>query len=248
MNKKNLNRKKTLNVTGFGLIAAAAVIVVLTLIMNTRIADEKYREFLEWLMTLEERIVSLPNKWLIAIAILALFLIKNIIPIPVPFICFMSGMVFDPVVAVALNTAGFAVLLYTKYRWGKRAGGGVALKTLRRYDNVREMIDNAGSAKLAALVALRIIPSFPVNAVSKIYGGLNFPAGKFMAVSLIALLPKIISYSYMGSNFSQPFTWKFMAPIVVLLLISGVTALTVNSVLEKRKGEGKNGKCKTVEE
>lgn len=248
MNKKNLNRQSALNLTGFGLIAAAAVIVVLTLVMNTRMMDGKYNEFLNSLMILEERIVSLPYKWLIAIAILAVFLIKNIIPIPVPFICLMSGMVFEPVIAVAVNTAGFALLLYTKYMWGKKAGGGVAVKTLKRYDNVREMMDRAGNGKLAVLVALRIIPSLPVNAVSKIYGGMNFPVGRFMIASLIGLLPKILSYSYMGSNFSQPFTWKFMAPVVALLLISGVSTLTVNSVLEKRKGEGKNGKCKTAEE
>ena len=45
----------------------------------------------------------------------------------------------------------------------------------------------------------------------------------------------------MGGNIAQPFTWHFMAPVIILLVISGTAVLITNIALEKRKGENKNG-------
>ncbi len=248
MERKNLDRKNAMYLSSAGLFGLAAMLVVLTLIMGTKTMDGKYKEFLEILMDMEEKIFELPYKWLIVAAILLVFLLKNFIPIPTPFICLMTGMVFETPYSIIINTAGFSLLLLTKYYWGKKFGGGTAIKTLKKYDNVREMMDKAGPGKLACLVALRIIPSIPVNAVSKIYGGMNFPVGRFMLASVIGFFPKIWSYSYMGGNIFHPFTWNFMAPIVMLLIISGTSTLMVNIILEKRKGDNRNGKHSVVKE
>lgn len=247
MKQKNLDRKAALYLSAVGMYAAAAVLVALTLIMGTKLMDAKYAEFLNALMELEEKIVGLPYKWLIVLAIFLVFLLKNFVPIPTPFICLMTGMVFDVKLSIVINTVGFSMLLLTKYYWGYRFGGGTAIKTLKKYDNVREMMDKAGPGKLAVLVALRIIPSIPVNAVSKIYGGMHFPVGRFLIASLIGFFPKIWSYSYMGGNLFHPFTWKFMAPIVGLLVFSGTVTLVVNLLLEK-KGDTKNGKYNAIKE
>lgn len=248
MNKKNLDRKNAMYLSSAGLFGGALVLIALTLVMSTQLMTGKYNEFLVFLNEVEQKIFELPYKWLILIAIFLVFLSKNFIPIPTPFICLMTGMIFKTPYSVIINTIGFSMLLLTKYYWGKRFGGGTAVKTLKKYDNVREMMNKAGNGKLAVLVALRIIPSIPVNAVSKIYGGMNFPVGRFLIASLIGFFPKIWSYSYMGGNFAHPFTWKFMGPIVALLIISGLSTLIVNIALEKRKGDNKNGKHQPVEE
>jgi hypothetical protein len=44
----------------------------------------------------------------------------------------------------------------------------------------------------------------------------------------------------MGGNIAQPFTWKFMSPIIILLILSGVVTWVVNITLDKRKGEDDN--------
>lgn len=248
MERKNLDRKHALYLSAGGMFAGAVVLVIITLVMGTATMDGKYREFLEALMELEEKIVELPYKWLIVIAILVVFMLKNFIPIPTPFICLMTGMVFETPYSIIINTVGFTMLLLTKYFWGRRFGGGAAIKTLKKYDNVREMMAKAGNGKLAVLVALRLIPSIPVNPVSKIYGGMKFPVVRFVLASLIGFFPKIWSYSYMGGNIFHPFTWKFMGPIVALLIISGASTVIVNLILEKRKGDGTNGKHQSVEE
>lgn len=242
MEKKNLNRKKALNLTSIGLFVAAVVIAVITVVMSTKVAEGGWAEFLHALDRLQDFIMGLDNKYLIVIAIFGVYVLRGVLPIPFPFIMMMTGVMFRPVNAIIINTIGTAIVLLITYYWGKVTNGGVAIKKLEKYDNVREMMSHHGKTKLGVLVALRLIPSIPMNMVSKAYGGMNFPLDGFVVASLLGFFPKIWVYSVMGGNISQPFTWKFMGPIIFLLILSGVATLIVNFALEERKGDNKNVK------
>ena len=242
MNKKNLNRKKALNLTSMGLFVAAVVIAIITIVMSTKVAEGGWAEFLHSLDRLQDFIMSLDNKYLIVIAILGVYVLRGVLLIPFPFILMMTGVMFRPVNAIIINTIGVTIVLLITYYWGKATGGGVAIKKLEKYDNVREMMSHHGKAKLGALVALRLIPSVPMNMVSKAYGGMKFPLDGFVVASLLGFFPKIWVYSVMGGNIAQPFTWKFMGPIIFLLILSGGATLIVNFALEERKGDNKNVK------
>lgn len=240
MEKKKLSRRRVLYATSIGLFVAAIVIAVITVFMSTKVAEGGWAEFLGALDRLQTSIQALDNKWLIVIAIIGVFVIKGFLPIPFPFILIMTGVMFRPVNAILINTFGTVVVFTINYLWGRFTGGGVAIKKLEKYDNVRDMMAHHGKTKLGVLVALRLIPSVPVNLISKTYGGMKFPLYDFLVASLLGFFPKIWTYSVMGGNISQPFTWSFMAPIIVLLILSGVATLIVNITLEKRKGENKN--------
>ena len=240
MEQKKLNRKRVLYATSIGLFVAAIVIAVITVFMSTKVAEGGWTEFLSTLDRLQTSIQSLENRWLIVIALLGVFVLKGFLPIPFPFILIMTGVMFPPVNAILINTFGTVIVFTINYLWGKFTGGGVAIKKLEKYDNVKEMMSHHGKTKLGVLVALRLIPSVPVNLISRTYGGMKFPLYDFLVASLLGFFPKIWTYSVMGGNISQPFTWGFMAPIIVLLILSGVATLIVNITLEKRKGENKN--------
>ena len=242
MEKKHLNRKTVLNVTSIGMFVAAIVIAVITFVMSTKMAEGGWAEFLHTLDRLQDFIISLENKYLIVIAILGVYVLRGFLPIPFPFILMMTGVMFRPVNAIIINTVGTSIVLLITYYWGKKTKGGVAIKKLNKYDNIREMMSHHGKTKLGVLVALRIIPSVPMNLVSKTYGGMKFPIDGFLVASLLGFFPKIWVYSVMGGNIAQPFTWRFMGPIIFLLILSGFVTLIVNITLEQRKGENKNVK------
>ena len=242
MEKKNLNRKKALNLTSIGLFAAAIVIAIITVVMSTKVAEGGWAEFLHTLDRLQDFIMGLENKYLIVIAILVVYVLRGVLPIPFPFILMMTGVMFKPVNAIIINTIGTTIVLIITYYWGKLTNGGVAIKKLEKYDNVREMLSHHGKTKLGVLVALRLIPSVPMNMVSKAFGGMKFPLDGFIVASLLGFFPKIWVYSVMGGHIAQPFTWKFMGPIIFLLILSGVATLIVNFALEERKGDNKNVK------
>ncbi len=240
MERKNLNRKAVLNLTSIGLFVAAVVVAAITVVMSTKVAEGGWAEFLHTLDRLQNFIMALENKYLIVIAILFVYALRGFLPIPFPFILIMTGVMFEPVYAIIINTVGSTIVLLITYFTGRLTGGGVAVKKLEKYDNIREMLAHHGKTKLGVLVALRLIPSVPVNLVSKVFGGMKFPVDGFIVASLLGFFPKIWTYSVMGGNIAQPFTWKFMGPIIFLLILSGVSTLIVNITLEKRKGENKN--------
>ena len=68
--------------------------------------------------------------------------------------------------------------------------------------------------------------------VSRIYGSINCEYDKFMIISLLGFLPKILSYAIIGQNVFNPFSLAFILPIIILLVISGVSCIAFNYVLE----------------
>ena len=148
---------------------------------------------------------ALENRWLLATAITLIYVLRSFVPIPFPFLFMMTGVMFRAPEALLINTMGFCVVLVTTYWVGRSTDGGVALKKLKKFDNIQEMIGHHGKTKLGVLVALRLIPGIPVNTVSTIYGGMGFPLGRYVIASVIGYFVKIWTYTVMGGNIAQPF-------------------------------------------
>lgn len=236
MEKRNLNRRTALNLTSIGLLIAVIIINLITIIMQTKLADAGWLEFLRMLEEMQEFIRHLDNKWLIVIAIMTVYGLRAIVPIPYPFLIIMTGVMFRPINAIIINTAGFCVVTVISYWFGRFTKGGFAMKQLNKYENVKHiLLSNTGKTKLSILVASRIIPAIPINLVSNMYGGMKYPFIRFMIASIIGFSPKILAYTLMGGSITQPFTWKFMAPIIVLLLLTSIVTFGVNIALDKRK-------------
>lgn len=248
MEKRNLDRKSALNLSAIGLFAVAILLTVITLVMSTKVAEGGWAEFLRALGKLQDFIQSLDNNWLIAIAILVVYALKSFIPIPFPFIMIMTGVMFEPVTALLLNVAGFSITLSIVYWFGRRLDEGVAVRRLKKYENVKEMLTHAGKTKLGVLFLIRLIPSIPINMASRFYGGIKFPYFKFMLASVGGYFIKLCTYSVMGGNIAQPFTWHFMGPVITLLVISGISVIIANVVLEKKKGDNKDGTTECIKE
>ena len=54
------------------------------MIMSTQVAEGGWAEFLRALGKLQDFIQSLENNWLIGLAILAVYALKSVVPIPFP--------------------------------------------------------------------------------------------------------------------------------------------------------------------
>lgn len=248
MEKRNLDRKGAMNISAIGFFAVAIALTIITLVMSTKVAEGGWAEFLKALGKIQDFIQSLEKSWLIAIAIIIVYILKSFVPIPFPFIMIMTGVMFEPSTALALNIVGFSITLSIVYWYGRRFDEGMALRKLKKYENVSEMLKHAGKTKLGVLFLIRLIPSVPINMASQFYGGIKFPFWKFLAASVAGYFIKLWTYSVIGGNIAQPFTWHFMAPVIILLTVSGIAVLITNIILEKKKGEDKNGTDKCIEE
>ena len=149
-------------------------------------------------------------------------------------------MVFPTPFAVIINIAGYVVLVTIKYIWGKHLGRGYVYKILRRYENIQQMMDSDAKFKDGLLFGLRVVPNIPINTVSQVYGAMNFNYYKFIALSVLGFLPRIISYSMVGRHVYNPFSLGFMLPIVIMFVISGVAIIGVNGFIEIHNKRIKN--------
>ncbi|MBQ5995712.1 MAG: VTT domain-containing protein [Clostridia bacterium] len=200
----------------------------------------RYEAFLTMLDDFEDAVASIPNKGLVILAIILIYLAKSVIPIPTSAVCVIAGMVFPTPFAVIINIAGYVVLVTIKYIWGKHLGRGYVYKILRRYENIQQMMDSDAKFKDGLLFGLRVVPNIPINTVSQVYGAMNFNYYKFIALSVLGFLPRIISYSMVGRHVYNPFSLGFMLPIVIMFVISGVAIIGVNGFIEIHNKRIKN--------
>jgi uncharacterized membrane protein YdjX (TVP38/TMEM64 family) len=195
---------------------------------------DKIRALQEKLNEFEMTVASLPNKWLVLVAVLALFCLKVFVPIPIPTICLISGIVFPSQASFIINVIGVSLLLTIKFFWGKRFGPGAVSKLYKKNEAVTSVLESKqGRGNPWLLFGLRIVPYAPLNMVSQIYGSMNCEYDLFMIISLLGFLPKLLSYTLIGQNVFNPFSLAFILPIVILLMLSGVSLIGFNLLLER---------------
>lgn len=222
------------------LIIIGVVLIGITLLMQVQQFTERYEEFLRILADFEDAVASIPIKELVILAILLIYLAKSILPIPTSAVCVIAGMVFPTYQAVIINIAGYILLITIKYVWGKHLGRGYVYKILSRYDNIQQLMESDKKFKDGLLFGLRIVPNMPINTVSQVYGAMRFSYKKFIFLSVLGFLPRIISYSMVGRHVYNPFSLGFMLPIVTMFVISGIAIISVNGFIEIHNRRIKN--------
>ena len=229
--KKNKKQKKLLLFSGLILIALSLGVAVL-------LVSLQYDELWHWyavtrqnLARLEEYIAHIDIEWKFFIAIMLLFAVKSFFPIyPTSTVCFLSGIVLPMYYAVPVNILGFILLVTIRYFWGKRFGAGSAWRLISKTDVLRRVIQQDKKGNSALLIALRLIPAMPINSISGIYGSFEFGYGKFVLLSVIGFMPKLISFTFVGRNLYDPLSPGFLVPIMLLMFFSGVSLLSVNGI------------------
>ncbi len=224
----------------FACFGVAAALVVITYIMMLPQAQKSFQSIIAWFDSLE-LFIARYESFTAFFLIMLIFLLKsyvNIIPFSVLFIA--SGMVFDEYIAFLINVSGMMLMCLPMFYIGKKRGGGGAHKLLNRSETIYKFMDFGGKGNKWMLALMRFIPVFPPNIVSRAYGGTGMKTGEYMVYSLLGFLPRLILWSLIGFNIYNPFTVDFTAPIIILLIISGVSLLLLNVILRKDTENEKN--------
>ncbi len=229
--KKRKKQKKILLFSGL-------ILILLSLAVAALLVSLQYDELWHWyamtrqnLAKLEEYIAHIDIEWKFFIAIMLLFAVKSFFPIyPTSTVCFLSGIVLPMYYSVPVNILGFILLVTIRYFWGKRFGAGSAWRLISKTDVLRRVIQQDGKGNPALLIALRLIPAMPINSISGIYGSFEFGYGKFVLLSLIGFMPKLISFTFVGRNLYDPLSPGFLVPIMILMFFSGISLLSVNGI------------------
>ena len=106
--------------------------------------------------------------------------------------------------AIPVNILGFSLLLTVRYFWGRRFGAGNAWRMICKTDTLKKLIQQDGKGNPALLILLRLLPCMPINTFSNIYGSFDFGYRKFMLLSIIGFMPRLLSFTFVGRNVFDP--------------------------------------------
>lgn len=220
-----------MNLAGCMLLIAAAAAAVLVYLLRYERLWVWYKVYQEKLLDVERFIQSLGVSWKFVLSMLFLFLVRTFIPfLSVSAICVLTGAVLPSYWAMAVNFIGVLIMMSIKYFEGERFGSGNAWKFISKNESARRIMENSGKVNKWLLFALRMIPGFPLGSVSKIYGSIKFPYWQFLLLSAAGFAPKLLSYTFMGTNVFDPLSPAFLMPLIIALTISGVSLLCVNLI------------------
>lgn len=244
--KKHWTRNGIMNAAGFALLISAAAVSVVVYLLRYDQLWLWYKVYQEKLLEAEQFIQSLGISWKFVLAMLIVFLVRTFIPfLSVSAICVLTGVVLPSYWALIVNFLGIIIMMSIKYFEGMKFGSGNAWKIISKNERARKIIESSGKVNKALLFALRLIPGFPLGSVSRIYGSLRFPYWQFILLSAAGFAPKLLSYTFMGTNVFDPLSSAFLVPLVIALTISGASLLCVNLIwllVEKSVSSSKKNK------
>lgn len=235
-----------MNAAGIALLISAAAVSVLVYLLRYDQLWLWYKVYQEKLLEAEQFIQSLGISWKFVLAMLIVFLVRTFIPfLAVSAICVLTGAVLPSYWALIVNFLGIIIMMSIKYFEGMKFGSGNAWKIISKNERARKIIESSGKVNKALLFALRLIPGFPLGSVSRIYGSLRFPYWQFVLLSAAGFAPKLLSYTFMGTNVFDPLSSAFLVPLMIALTISGASLLCVNLIwllVEKSVSSSKKNK------
>lgn len=228
---KGQKRSYALNFAAFICFSFALVLVILLRLFQFDSVMIWYNKYTDTLNHFETTIQSYGATWISVLIILLNFFVKAVIPwFPISCICVVSGLLFKWYYAFLINIAGLVLLFTVRFFWGRRFGGGNAEKILAKYDRAHNFIDSSKYGSALVLFFLRLFPCLPINAVSQLYATTSIGYIKYLLVSLAGFSYKLFSYTIIGHNVYDPLSAKFIVPLILLFMFSGLALLALNGV------------------
>lgn len=205
--------------------------------------QQDFLSFRDRMVGLESKVVNFGNKGYAVIIIVLLFALKSVLPlVPISATCLLSGALLPLPLALLVNSTGLVGLMAIKYYFGTKLGGGNIEKILKRYPEILSLFERDGSGNPWLLFIFRLVPSFPLNPISQLYGSMGFNFWRYLVISLTGFILKIVSFTIIGNNLYDPLSSAFIIPIIIILLISGISMLIVNLIItltSKKKDKDK---------
>ena len=207
------------------LITIGLLVFLSIVLANHVMLETRFNTIISLLNKIDHAVARLDTEREILICIFALYIAKCQLPIPMSFLCAISGLVFPLDKALLIN-AVFSLFFFTvKYFEGMWIGGGWAgmILNIKKIKFIRDWIQFKGNGNPYFLSGTRLIPVIPLGMVSKYYGSMKYDYIYYALLSLLGYAPRLYVYTKLGAAFTNPFSTQF---IVLLMIIVGFTGFT----------------------
>ncbi len=218
------------------LVTIGLLVFLSVVLYNHAKLEVRFDTLINWLENLDNAIVNLDSDLEIIICIFALYIAKCQLPIPMGFLCVISGIVFPLGEAIIINVVFLAFFFSVKYVEGSWIGGGWAgmILNIRQMRFVRDWIQFKGNGNPYILFVSRLVPSIPLGMVSKYYGSMKYDFVYYIVLSLLGFAPRLYIYTKIGSAIYNPFSVRFIVLLMIIVAFSGITSMAFNIYYGRR--------------
>ena len=175
------------------------------------------------------------NAILAAGIMLLLFALKSLtVVFPLSILYLASGILFQPVIAVLISTAGLAVTITIPYWIGKYSGKQAVQEICKKYPKAGMLAKYQEQNIFFACFITRIVGFLPGDIVSLYFGACDTAYLIYLAAGVAGSLLSIITTTLLGEKISDPFSIEFMIVLLCRILVSA-GAVVLNYRLNHKK-------------
>ncbi|MBE6817124.1 MAG: hypothetical protein E7520_05405 [Ruminococcaceae bacterium] len=228
---KRTKRHRTNFISFIIFVVTVGVLVFLALVMaNHAELELRFNTIINWLTKIDNAVARLDTEKEILICIFALYIAKCQLPIPMSFLCAISGVVFPLDKALMINVVFTSFFFTVKYCEGVFIGGGWAgmILNIKKMHFIRDWIQFRGKGNPYFLSVTRLLPAIPLGMVSKYYGSLHYDLIYYLLLSLLGYAPRLYIYTKLGAAFTNPFSVQFVTLLMIIVAFTGFSSLIFN--------------------
>ncbi|MBQ8980557.1 MAG: TVP38/TMEM64 family protein [Eubacterium sp.] len=212
------------------LVTMALLVALVIMLINHTTLEMRFNTIINWLEKIDRAVTNLDTEREILICIFALYIAKCQLPLPMSFLCAISGAVFPLDRALLINVVCTLFFFLVKYFEGEFIGGGWAgmILNIKKMHFIRDWIQFKGNGNPYFLSVTRLIPAIPLGMVSKYYGSMHYDLIYYMLLSLLGYAPRLYIYTKLGAAFTNPFSVQFITLLIILVAFTGISSLIFN--------------------
>ena len=219
------NRFKKIQIVA--LISFASILIVLILTRSGNVS----------INSLTEKAAGNPKKSIITL--ISLFAVKSLtIIIPLPSLYVASGILFDPLKAVAVSYLGLAVTITIPFILGRWSCTEEIHYIKKKYPKIEKVIEMQERNEFLASFIIRLIGWFPCDVLSFYFGACKTNYLKYITSSLLGASIGVITNTLLGDVILNPLSWQFMVMLVIKILIS-ISVVGITYLVNKDKNPKK---------
>lgn len=228
---KKTKRHRTNLISSIIIIVTIALLGLLTIMLINHVnLETRFNTVINFLTKIDNAVANLDTEREILICIFALYIAKCQLPIPLSFLCVISGMVFSLKYALLINTVFILFFFTVKYVEGMWIGGGWAgmILNIKKMKFIRDWIHFNGNGNPYVLPVTRLLPVIPLGMVSKYYGSMKYDYVYYSILSLIGFAPRLYIYTKLGSAITNPFSVQFLTLLMIIVGFTGISSIIFN--------------------
>lgn len=140
--------------------------------------------------------------------------------IPVSLLSIMAGNIFGPYKALLLSMIGCFTSGTLAFFLAKFLGRSFVDKLLK--GKAMKLDANIEKHGTLIMAVMRLAFVFPYDPLSYAAGLTKMKYRDFILGTLIGVFPEMISYSFIGKQLEHPFSFKFIIPIISIVVVATI--------------------------